>query len=367
MAIKIGVVGMGGIGKTHSRCYKNDELAELRAVCDVVPEKADAAAAEFGVKAYYSLADMLAGEPDLDVVDVTTSGYENGSWHYEPAMQAMRAGKHVFVEKPISNDVREAREMVKYAYDHDLYLACNLNHYFTKPADRARELINECKIGEPVYILHKMGFNGGDTKYGGVGSPRWQKPYSHAKAFLSHPFAVMRYFGGEITHVQCFMNRAGVRSTAVDPMYSINSIHCRFENGSVGYLISQRGDAMFGLGGWWSFEMAGTKGTFVIENCVEKLSYWDATKDHENPNQPEPDEVLDTGIKDFGTTFATRLHAFLEDLTNQVPKEHLRSSGRDALATLECTFAAIRSFEEGGSLVRVEPVINLHGDPKYVW
>ena len=45
MAIKIGVVGMGGIGKTHSRCYKNDELAELRAVCDVVPEKADAAAA----------------------------------------------------------------------------------------------------------------------------------------------------------------------------------------------------------------------------------------------------------------------------------------------------------------------------------
>lgn len=367
MAIKIGVVGMGGIGKTHSRCYKNDELAELRAVCDVVPEKADAAAAEFGVKAYYSLADMLAGEPDLDVVDVTTSGYENGSWHYEPAMQAMRAGKHVFVEKPISNDVREAREMVKYAYDHDLYLACNLNHYFTKPADRARELINEGKIGEPVYILHKMGFNGGDTKYGGVGSPRWQKPYSHAKAFLSHPFAVMRYFGGEITHVQCFMNRAGVRSTAVDPMYSINSIHCRFENGSVGYLISQRGDAMFGLGGWWSFEMAGTKGTFVIENCVEKLSYWDATKDHENPNQPEPDEVLDTGIKDFGTTFATRLHAFLEDLTNQVPKEHLRSSGRDALATLECTFAAIQSFEEGGSLVRVEPVINLHGDPKYVW
>ncbi|MGN1073914.1 MAG: hypothetical protein ACI4QB_02885, partial [Eubacteriales bacterium] len=103
------------------------------------------------------------------------------------------------------------------------------------------------------------------------------------------------------------------------------------------------------------------------ENCVEKLSYWDATKDHENPNQPEPDEVLDTGIKDFGTTFATRLHAFLEDLTNQVPKEHLRSSGRDALATLECTFAAIQSFEEGGSLVRVEPVINLHGDPKYVW
>ncbi len=367
MAIKIGMVGMGGIGKTHSRVYQADPLAELVAVCDIVKEKADAAAEEFGVKAYYSLADMLAGEPDLDVVDVTTSGFENGSWHYEPAMQALRAGKNVFVEKPISNDVREAREMVKYAADHDLYLACNLNHYFTQPADRAKELIKEGKIGQPVYILHKMGFNGGDTKYGGIGSPRWQKPYSHTKAFLAHPFAVMRYFGGDITHVQCFMNRSGVRATAADPMYSIASIHCRFENGSVGYLISQRGDSMFGLGGWWSFEMSGTKGTFVIENCVEKLTFWDATKDHENNNQPEPDEVLDTGIKDFGTTFTNRLHAFLEDVTNQVPKEHLRSSGRDALATLECTFAAIRSFEEGGSLVRVEPLPNLHGDPRYVW
>ena len=367
MAIKIGMVGMGGIGKTHSRCYKADPLAELVAVCDVVKEKADAAAEEFGVKAYYSLADMLAGEPELDVVDVTTSGYENGSWHYEPAMQALRAGKHVFVEKPISNDVREAREMVQYAAEHDLYLACDLNHYFTKPADRAKELIREGRIGEPVYILHKMGFNGSDTTYGGIGSPRWQKPYSHTKAFLAHPFSVMRYFGGEITHVQCFMNRSGVRATAADPMYSINSVHCRFENGSVGYLISQRGDAMFGLGGWWSFEMAGTRGTFVIENCVEKLSFWDGTKQHENTNQPAPDEVLDTGITDFGSTFATRLHAFLEDVTNGVPKEYLRSSGRDALATLECTFAAIRSCEEGGALVRVEPLPNFHGDPAHIW
>ncbi|MGI6335843.1 MAG: Gfo/Idh/MocA family protein [Eubacteriales bacterium] len=367
MALKIGIVGCGGIGKTHAKVYVNDPLAQLVAFADIVPEKAEAHAKEFGVKAYPSLKAMLEAEPDLDIIDVTTSGYENGSWHYEPAMEGLRAGKTVFVEKPISNDIFEAREMVRYAYEHDLYLACNLNHYFTQPADRAKELIQAGKVGEPVYILHKMGFNGSDVKYGGIGSPRWQKPYAHTKAFLSHPFSLMRYFGGDITHVQCFMNRAGVRSTAADPMYSINSIHCRFENGSVGYLISQRGDAMFGLGGWWSFEMAGTKGTFVIENCVEKLMYWDATTPKDSMTSPTPDEVLDTGISDFGTTFQNRLHAFLEDVTNKVPKEHLRSSGRDALATLEYTFAAIKSFEEGGSLVRVEPLPNLHGDPKYVW
>jgi len=59
-----------------------------------------------------------------------------------------------------------------------------------------------------------------------------------------------------------------------------------------------------------------------------------------------------TGVSDFGATFPRRIHAFLEDVTNKVPKHLLRASGRDALATLEYTFAAIESYEEGGVLVR---------------
>ena len=362
MALKIGLVGMGGIGNTHAGVYKNDELAELAAVCDVKKEIADAAAEKYGVPAFYSLKEMLAAMPELDIVDVTTSGYENGSWHYVPAMEAIAAGKNVLVEKPISNDVREAREMVRFAAEKGVYLGCNLNHFFTKPAARADELIAEGKIGEPVYILHKMGFNGGQAGYGGPGSARWQRPYSHLKAFLAHPFSVMRHFGGDITHVQAFLNKPGVRKTADDLMYSINSVHVKFENGSTGYLLSQRGDAMFGLGGWWSFEMAGTKGTFVIENCVEKMYFWDAEQPKSSMASPAPHETLDTGITDFNATFPARIHAYLEDVTNKVPLEFLRASGRDALATLEYTFAVIKSFEEGGSIVRPEPLPNIHGD-----
>jgi predicted dehydrogenase len=362
MALKIGLVGIGGIGNTHAAVYKADALAELKAVCDVKREIADAAAEKYSVPAFYSLKEMLSAMPELDVVDVTTSGYENGSWHYVPAMEAIAAGKHVLVEKPISNDVREAREMVRYAAEKGVYLGCNLNHFFTQPAARADQLIAEGRIGEPVYILHKMGFNGGQSGYGGPGSARWQRPYSHLKAFLAHPFSVMRHFGGNITHVQAYLNKPGVRKTADDLMYSINSVHVKFENGSTGYLLSQRGDAMFGLGGWWSFEMAGTKGTFVIENCVEKLYYWDAEQPKSSMASPAPNETLDTGVSDFGATFPSRIHAYLEDVTNGVPLEFLRASGRDALATLEYTFATIQSFEEGGSVVRPEPLPNLHGD-----
>jgi len=357
MALKIGLVGLRGIGNTHATAYKKDPLANLVAVCDVVKSRADEAAAKYGVRAYSDLSEMLRNE-ELDIVDVTTGGIENGSWHFEPAMEAMEAGKNVLVEKPLSNDVNEARQMVAKAAEKNVYLGCNLNHYFTPTADRARKYIADGEIGEFVYCLHKMGFSGGEPKeYKAPTSPKTKGwPYWHLKAFLSHPFSVMRNFCGDITHVQAFVDRPGYRRRVDDAMLSIAGINVRFANGAVGYLLSQRGDAPFGLGGWWSVEVAGTKGTFCIENCVEKITYWPSS----DPNKPV---VKNTGLTDFGETFPMRLHAFLEDISHGVHKELLRASGRDALAALEYTWAVIESYEQGGALVRPHPLPSLHGDP----
>jgi predicted dehydrogenase len=361
MALRVGVVGVPyprGIGMTHATCYRNDPLAELVAVCDVAKEKADAAANHFGVKAYYSVREMLEHEPDLDVVDVCTGGHENGSLHYEPVMQALEYGKHVLVEKPLSNDIREAREMVARAREKDVYLGCNLNHHFTVPAARARQYIDDGEIGELIYCVHRMGFAGGERSYRPATNDRtWGYPYFHAKAFLSHPFGVMRYFCGDVTHVQAFLSRPSFRQRAGDVMLSVNSIHVRFANGCIGHLLSTRGDTTFGLGGWWSFEVGGTLGTFCIENCVEKITYWPAPGGGEGSRRAGGEPVVThSGTADFASTFPARIHAFLEDITNRVPKHKLRASGRDALAALEYTWAAMESYEQGGALVRPHPL-----------
>ena len=372
MALKIGVVGCHGIGERHADCHAEDDLADLVAVCDVIKDRADAVAEKSKAKAYYSLADMLDGEPDLDIIDVCTGGNENGSWHFEPTMQALEAGKHVLVEKPISNDIEEARCMVEVAGENDLYLGCNLNHYFTEPADKAMEYMQNEKIGEVVYCLQRMGFQGGKNTYGPTTSPNAAGfPYFHVKAFLAHPFSIMRYFCGDISHIQAFMERPSFRRGAGDLMVSVNSIHVRFRSGAIGYLFSQRGDVTMGLGGWWSVEVGGTAGTFCIENCVEKLSYYPAPA-REGAAQPEKlglgessgPVVHNTGVTDFGATFPNRIHAFLQDVANGVPKHKLRASGRDALATLEYTFAAIESFEEGGVLVRPAALPPIKRDPR---
>jgi predicted dehydrogenase len=210
-----------------------------------------------------------------------------------------------------------------------------------------------------------MGFPGGELNYSGPAENANFKgfPYAHVKAFLAHPFSIMRYFCGDIVKVQAFMGQPGFRRNANDPMISVNSIHVLFANGTVGYLFSQRGDATMGLGGWWSVEVGGSKGTFCIENCVEKLSFYPTpgSKDAAAPEklvtgQAPPPIVTNTGQTDFGLTFQPRIDAFLEDVSNRVPKHQLRASGRDALATLEYTWAAIESYEQDGMVVRPHPL-----------
>src|SRR5204862_2825383 len=137
----------------------------------------------------------------------------NGSWHYEPAMIGLNAGKHVLVEKPLSNDVREARAMVDLAARKNLYLGCNLNHYFTASAEQAKQYLLSGDVGELVYCLTKMGFQGGEPEnYRASPSSKIAGfPYFHLKAFLSHPFSVMRHFCGDVTHVQAFLTSPGFR------------------------------------------------------------------------------------------------------------------------------------------------------------
>ena len=115
MTVKVGVVGVGNIGSIHAQVYKDNPKAELVAVCDIIKEKADAAAQKFGGKAFYSVQEMLASGIQLDACSVATRGEENGSDHYQPTIELLNAGIPVLGEKPISNVVEEGEEMVALA------------------------------------------------------------------------------------------------------------------------------------------------------------------------------------------------------------------------------------------------------------
>lgn len=105
MSIKVGVIGVGYLGQHHARIYSEIEDTELTAVVDIVKKKADSIAEKYGCESCYDYRDILHKVDAISIVTPTTS-------HYRIALDCLRAGKHILLEKPITTNVEEADELV---------------------------------------------------------------------------------------------------------------------------------------------------------------------------------------------------------------------------------------------------------------
>lgn len=129
--VRIALVGCGTMGRTHSNGYKTIGNAQPVAFCDLHAGKAQALAAAHGAAAYTDFHTML-GEADFDVLDVCLPTY----LHRDYAVAGMRAGKHVFCEKPLARSEEEALDMlaaaktygVKFSVGHVLRFFPNYAH-----------------------------------------------------------------------------------------------------------------------------------------------------------------------------------------------------------------------------------------------
>ena len=111
--LKVGVLGAGHLGKIHLRLLNQSSKYELVGFYDPFEENAKKVAAEFGYKKFDTIESLIQ---EVDVVDIVTPTLS----HYECAVAAIEAGKHVFLEKPISNTVEEAEKIIALAQKHNV-------------------------------------------------------------------------------------------------------------------------------------------------------------------------------------------------------------------------------------------------------
>lgn len=109
--LKIGLYGTGHLGKIHLKCILATEQWELVGFYDPDDKNAAAAIEQYGVRRFDTPAALLHAVDAVDIVTPTPS-------HYALAAQAIRAGKHVFVEKPVTHTVAEGRRLLKLAEQH---------------------------------------------------------------------------------------------------------------------------------------------------------------------------------------------------------------------------------------------------------
>ena len=314
---------MGAIGNRHAQVYDDDPRCEVVAVCDVVKAKAEEAARRYSCDAFSSLEDLVK-HAGIDIASVCTAGKENGGDHYEPTMALLGAGIAVLGEKPISNEIPKAREMVALARSSGIRYGINLNHRFTPAAVRAREWVDEGRMGELNIINMTMWIN----------NPNETSPHFHMRALHPHSIDVMRYFCGDVRKVQAFFKRGSGRQG-----WSNVQANLLFESGVVGHLTGS-----YDAGGSYGLEIlevVGSEARLVLREACESLEFYPRRS-----RQVETHAYLGD-MMGFGETFKSRITRWIDQNADGAPPDEIDGSAEDALKAQLVIEAAIESWETG--------------------
>ena len=211
--LKVGVLGAGHLGKIHLRLLNQSEKYELVGFYDAFEENANKVAAEFGYKKFDSIAELIAA---VDVVDIVTPTMQ----HFDCAKQVIEAGKHIFIEKPISNTVEEAEEIITLAKKHNVKGQVGHVERFNPAFTAVKD-----KINNPMFIeTHRLAeFN-----------PRGTDVPVVLDLMIHDIDAILSVVKSKVKSV----NASGVAVISDSP--DISNARIEFENGCVANITSSR-------------------------------------------------------------------------------------------------------------------------------
>jgi len=141
---RIGFVGCGDISGIYLKNITNlfKEL-EIAGVCDLIPERSEKAAKEYGISKIYKDMHELFADPEIDIVLNLTRPYE----HYDVSIAALNAGKHLYTEKPLGASYDEAKKIMALADEKKLYVGGAPDTFLGAGLQTCRKVIDSGEIG----------------------------------------------------------------------------------------------------------------------------------------------------------------------------------------------------------------------------
>lgn len=316
--LKIALIGAGGWGQQHARIFDARPDVDFCALAGRTPAKTQARAAQFGVRAYTDIGEMLDRErPDLVSLCLPNQG------HFAPTLQVIEAGYPLLVEKPFVFDLSEADTLLAEAAQRDLFFAINFNHRYAQPVQKAREAIETGRVGDVVFATWRFG-----------GEGRQDHPYANLIETQCHGFDMLEHLCGPIQSVAAEM------TDKTGHGWSTMVLSLRFASGAVGSLVGSY-DTSYAYPDTHRVEVNGTQGHVVIEDTVRRFSF--------QAKGSESGEVWQAGYfndmdREFHRTFDAYMDALLTAFKQGQPPPVPAEAGRRALAL---AYAAIQSFETG--------------------
>jgi len=211
--LKIGVIGIGSMGKNHARVCSELEQIELVGIADANRETANKVAEKLDTKAFFDYKELLQ-EVDAAIIATPTIT------HHDIAMDFLNNGKHVLVEKPICDSAEKAQILTKKAEETGLVLAVGHIERHNPAVKFVKEAMQNKKFGELITITSKRVSN----------FPGRIKDVGVIFDFGVHDIDVMRYLAGNVESVYA---RAG-KFTENIPHEDHANVVLNFENGVCG-------------------------------------------------------------------------------------------------------------------------------------
>ncbi|MDQ3668906.1 MAG: Gfo/Idh/MocA family oxidoreductase, partial [Actinomycetota bacterium] len=147
-AVRVGLVGLGYWGPNLARNFGDLPGAELKWLCERDEQRLETQAARFPGAERTTRVDDLLEDPDLDAVAIATPVVT----HADLAREALLAGKHVFVEKPMALAAEEAEELVALAEERGLVLMPGHLLLYHPGVSKLRELVHSGELGRVLYV-----------------------------------------------------------------------------------------------------------------------------------------------------------------------------------------------------------------------
>ena len=276
--VKFGIIGTGAIAVHHAAALKAAANAELAAVYDTVPERAEAFAAKQGCRAFRDRDAFLASE-----IQAVTIGTPSGV-HAAAAIPAANAGKHILCEKPIEVTVAKADELLRACEAHGVLLSSVFQSRFSESAQIIRRAIAQGRFGVPVLASASVRWYRNPEYYA---TAQWRGTWAldGGGALMNqgiHTIDLLLYFNGDVAEVNGRFTRRLHHGIEVEDTVAAL---ITFTNGSLGTFEASTACAP---GFPRRVELSGTRGSAVIE--ADRIVRWQFDEEH-----PDDATIRDAG------------------------------------------------------------------------
>ena len=252
--IKFAIIGCGRIAQRHAEHISNKGV--LTAVCDTVKEKADQLSAKYGARAYYTVADLLAQEKNIDVISICSP---NGL-HAEHAIKSLNAGFHVLCEKPMALSVYECGEMIKAAERTNKRLFAIKQNRFNPPVEAVKRVLDEGRLGRIYSIQLSCFWNRNPDYYHNSWKGTLKLDGGTLYTQFSHFIDLLYWMAGDVKQVQAYMGNYAHQG--IIEFEDTGAVILEFHSGAIGtvnYTVNSYGKNMEG-----SLTIFAEKGTVKI-------------------------------------------------------------------------------------------------------